>query len=190
MSQVLPAAKVPEPHRKPKNPASAPLVVHDAKGRKQYPYGNYSRYYGYRNTQRFSDGRLEALPADLLRGKACLDIGCNSGEFTIAAGIGMYIYPLLTAPAEKLHPRSMVGVDIDPSLIDRARRNLEFYHALHPAEPTADQPTGAFPISFPICLGPLPVLDRSVFPGNVSFRAENFCQTPECPVEAFDVVFW
>ena len=52
-----------------------PLVVRDAKGRKQYPYGNYSSYYGYRNPQAFSDARLEALPAHLITGKVCLDIG-------------------------------------------------------------------------------------------------------------------
>ena len=82
-----PAQAAAKPPTKPNlNPNTAPLTVLDAKGRRQYPFGNYSRYYGYRSAERFSDGRLDVLPHDVLKDKVCLDIGCNSGEFTIAVG--------------------------------------------------------------------------------------------------------
>ena len=149
------------------------------------------------------------------------------------------LFHFLALSARKFNVKSMEGVDIDPSLIERARRNLEFYHALHPQSsiipahgegsgaksllksfyrgtenaevahmPTyslAGEPTGeeeqeeqeeeepsrtAFPISFPMCLGPLPILDKSVFPGNVSFRVENFVGTADCAVEAYDAILW
>lgn len=87
----------------------------------------------------------------------------------------------------------MHGVDIDPSLVDRARKNLEFFHALHckPDDSAArDEEQQLFPISFPMCLGPLPILDHTSFPGNVSFSVENVVAAQECDPETYDVVFW
>jgi hypothetical protein len=106
----------------------------------------------------------------------------------------------------------MLGIDIDPSLIDRARKNLEFFHALHfktdgprnsketaaaegsdegaEAAEDLDRESEAFPISFPLCLGPLPILDRTSFPGNVSFKVLNFVASSECEPARFEVIMW
>jgi 7SK snRNA methylphosphate capping enzyme len=57
----------------------------------KFIYGNYSKYYGYRNhpnQSAFSDPRLECLRKKIdFAGKKCLDIGCNSGYLTVEIGI-------------------------------------------------------------------------------------------------------
>ena len=87
--------------------------------RRCFPYGNYDAYYNYRyvgvdGEQGTSplDPRLLALEEAWFRGKDVLDIGCNAGQFTanIASRFGV---------------RSMLGVDIDASLVMRAQRLLK-----------------------------------------------------------------
>jgi hypothetical protein len=55
--------------------------------------------------------RLQVLSREWIEGKRVLDIGCNSGAITIEL-------------AKQMHPRHVMGVDIDPALIHKARINL------------------------------------------------------------------
>lgn len=70
-------------------------------------------YYTYRLGQKHQgeledDPRLAALDKSWFEGKRGLDIGCNSGDLTIAI-------------AKRLAPSYLLGVDVDPQLISRAR---------------------------------------------------------------------
>ncbi|RLN89494.1 hypothetical protein BBJ28_00025021, partial [Nothophytophthora sp. Chile5] len=58
------------------------------------------------------DPRLAVLDKTWFDGKRGLDIGCNSGDFTIAI-------------AKRLAPSYLLGVDVDPQLISRARTHLK-----------------------------------------------------------------
>ncbi|XP_063821838.1 7SK snRNA methylphosphate capping enzyme bin3-like [Ostrinia nubilalis] len=82
----------------------------------KYQYGNYDRYYGYRNLNAMMDVRLQVfeMHRHLFQNKDVLDIGCNVGHVTIAV-------------ARNLGARSVVGIDIDPALIGRARRHLQTF---------------------------------------------------------------
>ncbi|XP_063698055.1 7SK snRNA methylphosphate capping enzyme bin3-like [Culicoides brevitarsis] len=82
----------------------------------KYQYGNYDRYYGYRHLNEFMDVRLKVFLKNpqLFKEKDVLDIGCNVGLLTIEAG-------------KELHPKSIIGLDIDKNLISRARKNLSMY---------------------------------------------------------------
>jgi 7SK snRNA methylphosphate capping enzyme len=59
-----------------------------------------------------TDPRLAALDEAWFQGKRGLDIGCNSGEFTITV-------------AKRLAPSYLLGVDVDPQLVSRARGHLK-----------------------------------------------------------------
>lgn len=87
----------------------------------KYQHGNYAGQYfaGVQSLHNFIDVRLTVFMrhAYLFRGKDVLDVGCNVGLMTIAV-------------ANKLHPRSIVGVDIDRNLIARARRNLSMFQSI------------------------------------------------------------
>lgn len=60
----------------------------------------------------WSDPRLQLLTEDMFRGKRCLDIGCNAGYLTLTL-------------ANKYEPEHILGIDIDPSLISKARRSAK-----------------------------------------------------------------
>ncbi|XP_037949380.1 probable RNA methyltransferase CG1239 [Teleopsis dalmanni] len=79
---------------------------------KKFIYGNYTNYYGYRNNATF-DRRLAVFQNDshLFTNKTVLDIGCNSGFIT-------------TKVAELFNVKSIVGLDIDRSLINKAIKNI------------------------------------------------------------------
>lgn len=81
----------------------------------KYQYGNYDRYYGYRNPNAIKDVRVEAFAGHphLFDDADVLDIGCNTGILTIAV-------------ARDLRVRSIIGIDIDKSLINRARQYMSF----------------------------------------------------------------
>ncbi|XP_058079332.1 probable RNA methyltransferase At5g51130 isoform X2 [Magnolia sinica] len=75
-------------------------------------YGNYKSYYGYRiGHDKSEDPRLAMLNKEWFEDKDCLDIGCNQGLITIAI-------------AKKFSCRSILGVDIDASLVENANWNL------------------------------------------------------------------
>lgn len=91
-------------------------VNNNKRKRKEFKYGNYQNYYYKRlgSSGPEADHRLRLLEShpDFFRNKAVLDIGCNCGLFTINF-------------AKQLLPASVLGVDIDGSLIEKARRDLE-----------------------------------------------------------------
>ncbi|KAI3890266.1 hypothetical protein MKW92_017443, partial [Papaver armeniacum] len=73
-------------------------------------FGNYRHYYGYRDMK--ADPRLMVLKKEWFEDKDCLHIGCNQGLITIEI-------------AKTFHCRSILGVDIDASLIESAYWNLK-----------------------------------------------------------------
>ncbi|RZC92109.1 hypothetical protein C5167_027999 [Papaver somniferum] len=76
-------------------------------------FGNYRHYYGYRVCKDMkADPRLMVLKKEWFEDKDCLDIGCNQGLITIEM-------------AKTFHCRSILGVDIDASLIESAYWNLK-----------------------------------------------------------------
>ncbi|KAF4319847.1 hypothetical protein BBO99_00004928 [Phytophthora kernoviae] len=84
---------------------------------KQQRVGNFRSYYTYRLGQKHQgeledDPRLAALDKNWFEGKRGLDIGCNSGEFTITI-------------ARHLEPSYLLGIDVDPQLVSRARGHLK-----------------------------------------------------------------
>lgn len=86
----------------------------------KYQFGNYAgQYCGLQNLNNFSDVRLTVFMRHtyLFKDKDILDIGCNVGHMTIAV-------------ARRLHPKSIVGIDVDKNLIARARRNLSLFQRL------------------------------------------------------------
>ncbi|CAG8459034.1 12984_t:CDS:10 [Ambispora leptoticha] len=75
-------------------------------------YGNYAGYYRRRsNTAVKDDPRLEVFDKSFFERKEVLDIGCNSGEFTIEI-------------ATRFSPKRILGIDIDEKLIEKARSNV------------------------------------------------------------------
>lgn len=89
--------------------------------KRQFVYGNYPAYYGYRtpggsshelSAQIEADQRLTHFQSHWFEGKDCLDVGCNTGLVTLSV-------------AQHYSVKSMVGVDIDGSLILKAYRNLQ-----------------------------------------------------------------
>ncbi|XP_053625237.1 7SK snRNA methylphosphate capping enzyme bin3-like [Plodia interpunctella] len=94
----------------------------------RYQYGNYDRYYGYRNLNAMMDVRLQVfeMHRHLFHNKDVLDIGCNVGHISIAV-------------ARTLGARSVVGIDIDPVLIGRARKNLQSFIKVPTDQPKEDE---------------------------------------------------
>lgn len=81
---------------------------------KRFQYGNYNKYYGYRNPNCSEDPRIHVLRQEWFRGKDVLDLGCNSGHLTL------YI-------AKMFQPARILGLDIDSGLIHAARKNIRHY---------------------------------------------------------------
>lgn len=80
--------------------------------KKRFVYGNYDRYYGYRILKSSDeDPRLKYFEKEWFEGKDCLDVGCNTGNLTIAI-------------ARKFSCKTMLGIDIDPALVGRATKLL------------------------------------------------------------------
>ncbi|KAK2828560.1 hypothetical protein Q5P01_019594 [Channa striata] len=82
--------------------------------KKKFQYGNYNKYYGYRNPGASEDPRIRLLRPEWFEGKDVLDLGCNSGHLTL------YI-------AKMLRPAHILGLDIDSSLVHAARKNIRHY---------------------------------------------------------------
>lgn len=152
-----------------------------------FPHGNYRQYYGYRNQDKFSDYRLSLIEKSWITGLDVLDIGCNAGHLTLLL-------------ARDHHPRKIVGVDIDPVLIQYAQKNIRHYC------PTEKK----FPESFASLYGPLraPYVNTGQvnssggkeFPENVVFIQGNYVfscdefldrQEPEYDtIIAFSITKW
>ncbi|KAI8855274.1 Bicoid-interacting protein 3-domain-containing protein [Chytridium lagenaria] len=154
------------------------------------PFGNYEGYYRRRNPTSSLDPRLRLLDPTWLNNARVLDIGCNTGEFTIQVA---------------LHTTALQvdGIDIDPSLIRKARSSLAVkasridFNDDGPPETREgrfgyEEETDFFPASCPASLGVMPILRNNApgFPRNVSFRCGNFV-TEALPIgmEKYDVIF-
>ncbi|XP_069002644.1 7SK snRNA methylphosphate capping enzyme-like [Embiotoca jacksoni] len=80
----------------------------------KFQYGNYNKYYGYRNPGSSEDPRVRVLRPEWFEGKDVLDLGCNAGHLTL------YI-------AKMLRPARILGLDIDSGLVQAARKNIRHY---------------------------------------------------------------
>ncbi|KAH0552420.1 7SK snRNA methylphosphate capping enzyme-like [Cotesia glomerata] len=143
----------------------------------RYQFGNYDRYYGYRNFNMEIDPRLTvfAQRRELFYNKDILDIGCNIGHITLSV-------------ARHLAARSVTGIDIDRKLIGIARSNIKHYVNCARSPAGNDDEAGTsndcdssfFPMSMPITYGPIDVpgftkknKDKG-FPYNVTFVQGNY----------------
>ncbi|GAA5846563.1 hypothetical protein JCM9279_006743 [Rhodotorula babjevae] len=97
-------------------PSSTGSALNKQNHRQLWPYGNYRSYYSFRpgstgapsvtsDARDHLDGRLALLDPLLFRDRTLLDIGTNSGKIALDA-------------LDILGARRVVGVDIDPLLID------------------------------------------------------------------------
>ncbi|KAJ0180588.1 hypothetical protein K1T71_003992 [Dendrolimus kikuchii] len=116
--RIAPPERPISPHRtklKSQSEGEQKLPTFHAKN-SRYQYGNYDRYYGYRNLNATMDIRLQVfeMHRHLFQNKDVLDIGCNVGHISIAV-------------ARTLGARSVMGIDIDPVLIGRASKNLRSF---------------------------------------------------------------
>uniref|UniRef100_A0A1Y1L154 RNA methyltransferase n=1 Tax=Photinus pyralis TaxID=7054 RepID=A0A1Y1L154_PHOPY len=142
---------------------------------KQFQYGNYNRYYGYRNQHSEVDLRLLCFSnhKEMFADKDILDIGCNIGHITLSI-------------ARDYGAKSIVGVDIDKKLIEIAHKNIKHYVKRCDTPPRNDDENDRtknsefFPISMPILYGPLEIpgftkeSDSRRFPKNVTFKHGNY----------------
>ncbi|MES1906126.1 MAG: hypothetical protein MHPSP_003724 [Paramarteilia canceri] len=80
--------------------------------RKTFRYGNYLNYYGYRLGKSMEDHRLQLIQSEWIDEKSILDVGCNSGCFTLDLAL-------------KFSPKYIVGIDIDQTLIEKAKLNKQ-----------------------------------------------------------------
>lgn len=145
-----------------------------------FQYGNYNRYYGYRNGGGQEDPRLKAMKPEWFKGRDVLDIGCNVGHLTLSL-------------ARDFAPRKVIGLDIDGGLIRAARRNVRHYLTAALAGEMW------FPVSMAICHGPIAAAalpgrrpESVAFPNNVFFVEGNYIMDNEAQLEAqqeeFDMI--
>jgi 7SK snRNA methylphosphate capping enzyme len=100
-----------------------------AKKESAFQYGNYDRYYGYRLLKDSGDVRLKCITQSMVEGKDVLDIGANSGQFTMA--LALY------------GAKSVVGLEIDHLLVKRALENKRLFalgQTSSVLEPGVEQP--------------------------------------------------
>ena len=149
--------------------------------RNLYPYGNFLRYYESRSPDRWKDARLAVLPRELFEDKEVADIGCNDGTLTLLLA---YHY----------NPVSVVGLDIDYRLINRAVEQWAVLERWHDYSSDADallSEIATLPLSYRLLFqetGDLDALRQKKetslgpkaprFPGNVSFLVGNVLDTP------------
>lgn len=134
------------------------------KSKKTFIYGNYNRYYGYRNPNSLDDPRLKLFKAEWFKDKDVLDIGCNIGNVTLQVG-------------REFGPRRVLGIDIDSSLIRAANKYLRCCIQDH--QSTKSSLSTDFPLSFVVCRGPIissgcTLQEKDTFPYNVEFKEVSF----------------
>lgn len=150
-------------------------------GDARFQYGNYNRYYGYRNPNNEADHRLKVFShhSYIFANKDILDIGCNIGHITLSV-------------ARDFGARTVTGIDIDPKLIAIARKNIKHYVKTVENSPRPDGTPDSksatcyksssefFPISLPILYGPIDIPGfhdthkGRGFPNNVTFKQCNY----------------
>lgn len=80
---------------------------------KNFPFGNYDRFYYKRYLESLKDPRLEIFQTEWFKDKKCLDIGCNDGTLTLMIAV--------------IHqPKMIDGIDIDYRLIKKAVKNMKY----------------------------------------------------------------
>lgn len=125
-------------------------------GNVKFQYGNYNRYYGYRNQNQEIDTRMKFLRKDLFYGKEVLDIGCNVGHVTLCV-------------AQQLGARKVVGIDIDRNLVKAAKQNVRHYASCQPVD-CDEQFPACMPVLYGSLDGPIARGTQTLkFPHNVSF---------------------
>ena len=100
----------------------APMSTRQRTNDWKFVYGNYDTYYNYRNPGDAQEPRLAVMRKEWFEGKRALDIGCNSGAVTIDI-------------ARTMQCRHIMGVDIDKSLVTKARSHLKWKAAGCPPRP-------------------------------------------------------
>nr|XP_023653427.1 7SK snRNA methylphosphate capping enzyme [Paramormyrops kingsleyae]XP_023653428.1 7SK snRNA methylphosphate capping enzyme [Paramormyrops kingsleyae] len=180
---------------------------------RKFQYGNYSKYYGYRNPGLCEDPRMRVLRPEWFRGKVVLDLGCNTGHLTLSI-------------AKNMQPARILGLDIDGGLVRAARQNVRHFlselqtqearrgpktdHWEHgvsteprgsrtqdmeaegvPSGEAGREPFSAsyFPLSLRICRGPIAappifVTGNEEFPANVTFVKENYVLQSDALLQA------
>lgn len=156
----------------------------------RFQYGNYNRYYGYRNVNNGIDLRLEIFEKhrELFHNKDILDIGCNVGHISLIV-------------ARSFGARSVTGIDIDRYLIDVAKRNVQYYvncpsphsmespNTMESSNKKLDLKYKCYPVSMPILYGP--IYDNQLkndtcraFPKNVRFVHGNYVLESEALLQS------
>lgn len=140
-----------------------------------FQYGNYNRYYGYRLDG--SDPRIAYFDPEWFRGKDILDIGCNVGEVTMAI-------------ARDMAPKTILGVDIDEVLVNKAQKLLKQYantkvpSAMATPNPGVEVGSASkkteqlFPQSLPVIFGPID-------PASAASTSQQTCQLYSQPQQQF-----
>ncbi|KAJ1975875.1 hypothetical protein H4R35_002944, partial [Dimargaris xerosporica] len=171
------ADKPPSPFHKRAKVDGNPTSIRTTK---QYPHGNFPNYYGYRHLSvapaiLANEPRLAVLRPEWVRGQRVLDVGCNTGLIT-------------THLAQHGEPRWIVGVDIDRTLIQKAKSHVNFVHSLQrPAFSTHALPstpsvmdTHYFPLSMPLLYGQVGTYHPLLIP--MAHRASAQTLTPLPPL--------
>lgn len=176
--------------KKPQEQESAQLPDaktsdHRKKMSERYRYGNFNHYHlkkefhGASVVDSFlqTDPRVDFFCPDWFVNKSVLDIGCNTGRFTISL-------------ARRMQPQRVIGCDIDQHLIGAARKNIRHFTD----EDT--KLTSKFPMSFQANFGPISAPSTSSgphFPDNVWFFCENYVLSSDDELanidEEFDIIF-
>ena len=153
-----------------KSSQNKPSTSSSKKNQPKFIYGNYNKYYGYRNPTLDHDYRLDCFKSEWFEGKSVLDIGCNVGHLTLSI-------------ARDFEPKKIVGMDIDQKLIAAARKNIRYYLSSNVTD------TSKFPISHARTYGPIeapPVAAKDCkFPHNVLFMQVIWAVMQESPLLGF-----
>ncbi|XP_074839151.1 7SK snRNA methylphosphate capping enzyme [Carettochelys insculpta] len=170
-----PAGKSPPEKGKGSGRQQPPPTAKRRRQQRKFQYGNYCKYYGYRNPN-CEDGRLRVMKPEWFQGKEVLDLGCNVGHLTLSI-------------AKKWKPARVVGLDIDGTLIHSARQNIRHYlsEEIQQRQEEAEGAEGArpkrrscFPASLTASRGPIaaPRVPQdgaaAEFPDNVIFVRGNY----------------
>lgn len=158
------------------NSSSNPSNKKKKKSQESCPFGNYKNYYGYRiSNDMDEDPRLKVLKKEWFQGKDCLDIGCNSGVMTIHI-------------AKKFGCRSILGVDIDSSLIEVARWRLRnFVRTQSQGEKKTGAADGSEEQSLSLSNGSSAAETKELFQV-VSFQKENFVHSRNLDENRYDTI--
>lgn len=166
-----PRAKVPPDLFQPTPPSEATGAAAAASGsssrarpRPVALHGNYLNYYERRHGDPDArDERLALVPRAWTDGRSVLDVGANAGAISIEL-------------ASTRDPRTVTGVDIDPDLTRKAKRNLdEAWSRLAPSRRLVDEANRLSSLTRKrrrVAASPSPV-SADVVPGSASAAAAD-----------------